>query len=97
MRHIPGSSGDGGTDKREAFIRRFKNNNQPLLLEKPVVEVLERVVSSRMGYYNARRRHSARHNQPSRKWLEGRLTDVTKQHRPSQVPICQPGGKSAAE
>lgn len=71
--------GARGNTEMEAFISRFKNENRSLLLDVPTIEVLERVVTVRMRYYNEVRRHSALDNQPPRKWLECWLNDVDKE------------------
>jgi putative transposase len=70
--------GARGNTEMEAFISRFKNENRSLLLDAPTIEVLERIVDERMQYYNDVRRHSALDNQPPRRWLERRLSDVGK-------------------
>lgn len=70
--------GARGNTEMEAFISRFKNENRSLLLDAPTIEVLERIVNQRMQYYNDVRRHSALDNQPPRRWLERKLTNVGK-------------------
>ena len=43
----------------EAFFSRFKEENQSLFLDAQTLPELCAVVSGRMAYYNARRRHSS--------------------------------------
>lgn len=47
----------------ESFHSRFKTENRSLLRDAPTVQGLTRIVQQRIAYYNARRRHSALHNQ----------------------------------
>ena len=68
--------GARGNTEMEAFISRFKNENRSLLLDAPIIEVLERIVNVRMSYYNDVRRHSTLDNQPPRRWLKRWLNDV---------------------
>jgi len=70
--------GARGNTEMEAFISRFKNENRSLLLDAPIIEVLERIVNVRMSYYNDVRRHSTLDNQPPRRWLKRWLNDVSK-------------------
>jgi len=70
--------GARGNTEMEAFISRFKNENRSLLLDAPIIEVLERIVNVRMSYYNDVRRHSALGNQPPQRWLKRWLNDVGK-------------------
>jgi putative transposase len=47
----------------ESFHSRFKTENRSLLLDASTLSGLTRIVQQRIRYYNARRRHSALHNQ----------------------------------
>ena len=59
MRVSFSENGAKGNTSMESFFGRFKTENNDLLLEVNNIWELRRVVTERMNYYNAKRRHSA--------------------------------------